>query len=270
MARIESRIAKALFMQLTEQYDTRPKQSAARLPRLYVFSGAGLSAESGISTFRTGDGIWTHTSIDEVCNYRTWRRNRPAVFRFYNQRIAECAGALPNDAHRLLAEWQNTWGTERVHLITQNIDGLLEQAGARQVTHLHGDMISLLCTDCEYRFPTGDAGLDANAACPSCGQVESVKPGVVFFNEAAPEYETLWRIQQAMSDDDIFIAIGTSFEVIPPERLLPRARYGRHARNVLVDPAPSRTEFFGVIESEPATVGLRKLEPSIERMMNGA
>ncbi|MBN3858371.1 NAD-dependent deacetylase [Paraburkholderia sp. Ac-20340] len=252
-------------MQLTEQQRT----VSAKLPRLYVFSGAGLSAESGISTFRTGDGIWTHTSIDEVCNYHTWRRNRPAVFRFYNQRIAECAGATPNDAHRLLARWQDTWGTERVHLITQNIDGLLEEAGARQVTHLHGDMISLLCTDCDYRFPTSSAGMDANAACPSCGVVESVKPGVVFFNEAAPEYETLWRIQQAMSDDDIFIAIGTSFEVIPPERLLPPSRYGRHARNVLVDPAPSRTECFGVIEPEPATVGLRKLEPEIERMMAG-
>lgn len=247
----------------------QPPRDQGRLPRLYVFSGAGLSAESGISTFRTGDGIWTHTSIDEVCNYHTWRRNRPTVFRFYNQRIAECSDARPNDAHRLLAQWQNTWGTERVHLVTQNIDDMLEQAGARQVTHLHGDMISLLCTDCDYRFPSSGAGLDPGAACPSCGQVESVKPGVVFFNEAAPEYQTLWRIQQAMTDDDLFIAVGTAFEVIPPERLLPPARYGRYARNMLVDPAPRCTEFFGVVEHEPATTGLRNLEPAIERMMEG-
>ncbi|RQN34092.1 SIR2 family NAD-dependent protein deacylase [Paraburkholderia tropica] len=239
------------------------------LPRLFVFSGAGLSAESGISTFRTGDGIWTRHSIDEVCNYLTWRRNRAAVFRFYNQRIAECADARPNEAHTLLAQWQQTWGTERVHLVTQNIDGLLEQAGARHVTHLHGDMISLLCTDCDYRFPARGASLDAGAACPSCGEVEGVKPGVVFFNEAAPEYETLWLIQQSMNDDDLFIAIGTAFEVIPPERLLPPARYGQHARNFLVDPSPRRTEFFGVVESEPATVGLRNLHDTIARMMNG-
>ncbi|QGZ62988.1 NAD-dependent deacetylase [Paraburkholderia acidisoli] len=237
------------------------------MPRLFVFSGAGLSAESGISTFRTGDGIWSHASIDEVCNYLTWRRNRPAVFRFYNQRIAECGGARPNDAHRLLAQWQNTWGTERVHLVTQNIDAMLEQAGARQVTHLHGDMISLLCTDCDYRFPASGPGLDPQAACPACGQVDGVKPGVVFFNEAAPEYETLWRIQRDMSDDDIFIAVGTAFEVIPPERLLPPSRYGQHARNFLVDPAPRRTECFGVVEAEPATVGLRQLEPAIAKMM---
>jgi NAD-dependent deacetylase len=245
------------------------EQPRGQAPRLYVFSGAGLSAESGISTFRTGDGIWSHANIDEVCNYLTWRRNRPAVFRFYNQRISECADARPNDAHRLLAQWQDTWGTERVHLVTQNIDDMLEQAGARQVTHLHGDMISLLCTDCDYRFPANGPGLDPKAACPSCGGVEGVKPGVVFFNEAAPEYETLWRIQDAMTPDDLFIAVGTAFEVIPPERLLPRERLGQHPRNFVVDPAPRRTECFGVVERNPATVGLRNLADTVERMMAG-
>jgi NAD-dependent deacetylase len=239
-----------------------------RKPRLYVFSGAGLSAESGISTFRTGDGIWTRDSIDEVCNYLTWRRNRRAVFRFYNQRLAEYGDARPNDAHRLLAQWQDTWGTERVHLITQNIDDLLEQAGARQVTHLHGDMVSLLCTDCDHRFPMTGESLDSQAACPSCGYVEGVKPGVVFFNEAAPEYETLWRIQSTMMPDDVFIAIGTTFEVIPPERLLPIERLRQRDRNFLVDPAPRRTECFGAVEARPATVGLRNLADTVERLMS--
>jgi len=245
------------------------EQQQGRAPRLYVFSGAGLSAESGISTFRTGDGIWTRANLDEVCNYLTWRRNRPAVFRFYNQRISECADARPNAAHRLLAQWQDTWGTERVHLVTQNIDDMLEQAGARQVTHLHGDMISLLCTDCDYRFPASGRGLDPKAACPACGEVEGVKPGVVFFNEAAPEYETLWRIQQAMTPDDLFIAVGTAFEVIPPERLLPPGRVGPYARNFVVDPAPRRTECFGVVERNPATVGLPNIAETVERMMAG-
>lgn len=240
-----------------------------RMPRLYVFSGAGLSAESGISTFRTGDGIWTRDSIDEVCNYLTWRRNRPAVFRFYNARLAEYGDAQPNEAHRLLAEWQQTWGTERVHLVTQNIDDLLEQAGARQVTHLHGDMVTLLCTDCDYRFPMNGETLDSQSACPSCGQAEGVKPGVVFFNEAAPEYETLWRIQQAMTADDLFIAVGTAFEVIPPERLLPPERLGQHSRNFVVDPAPRRTECFGVVEANAATVGLRNLADTVEQLMSG-
>jgi len=240
-----------------------------RRPRLVVFSGAGLSAESGISTFRTGDGIWTRASIDEVCNFLTWRRNRAAVFRFYNERLAEGASAQPNAAHRLLAQWQQRWGPARVRLITQNIDDLLEQAGARSVVHLHGDMASLLCTDCDLRFAGAARGmLDANAACPECGQVASVKPGVVFFNEAAPEYAKLYRLQHDMTDDDLFVAIGTAFEVIPPERLLPRERCYAHARNFLVDPAPRREECFGVIEAAPATVGLQALAPEIEALMD--
>jgi len=239
-------------------------------PRLYVFSGAGLSAESGLSTFRTGDGIWTHASIDEVCNYLTWRRNRAAVFRFYNERIAESAHAQPNAAHRLLAQWQQRWGAERVHLITQNIDDLLEQAGAHAVTHLHGDMVSLLCTDCDLRFPKATRALDPDAACPECGRAASVKPGVVFFNEAAPEYAKLHRLQREMTDDDLFIAIGTAFEVIPPERLLPSVRWGAHARNLLIDPAPRCDAFFGVVEASPATVGLPKLAPMIARLMDAA
>jgi NAD-dependent deacetylase len=239
-----------------------------RSPRLYVFSGAGLSAESGISTFRTGDGIWTRASIDEVCNFMTWRRNRPAVFRFYNERIAESADAQPNAAHRLLAQWQQRWGRERVHLITQNIDDMLEQAGARSVTHLHGDMISLLCTDCDLRFPKATRVLDPEAACPECGQVASVKPGVVFFNEAAPEYAKLYRLQRDMTDDDLFIAVGTAFEVIPPERLLPSTRCFDHERNFLVDPAPRCEEFFGVVEASPATVGLQNLAATIEQLMD--
>lgn len=104
-------------------------------PRLYVFSGAGLSAESGLSTFRTGNGIWTQENLDEVCNFLNWRKNREAVFRFYNERIAEKRDARPNKAHVMLAAWQHTWGKERVRLITQNVDDMLERAGALHVTH---------------------------------------------------------------------------------------------------------------------------------------
>ena len=243
---------------------------ASRPPRLYVFSGAGLSAESGLSTFRTGDGIWTRASIDEVCNYLTWRRNRAAVFRFYNERIAESAGAQPNAAHRLLADWQRRWGRERVRLVTQNIDDLLEQAGAQSVMHLHGDMISLRCTDCDLRFAKTARALDPQAACPECGQVASVKPGVVFFNEAAPEYAHLARMQREMTDADLFVAIGTAFDVIAPERLLPPERCFRHERNFLVDPAPRCEDFFGVVEPARATVGLHRLAPAIGRLMDGA
>lgn len=236
-------------------------------PRLYVFSGAGLSAESGIPTFRTGGGIWSQESVDEVCNFLTWRRNREAVFRFYNQRIAEYRDSLPNDAHRMLAAWQTMWGTQRVRLITQNIDDLLEQAGAQYVTHLHGDMHSMLCTSCEVRFPKGGAEYRLDSACPECGAVDTVKPGVVFFHEAAPEYMKLHRMQHEMTADDVFIAIGSAFEVVSPESMLPRERWSRPEKNFLVDPAPRRAEFFGHVEPESATVGLRNLESRVQALM---
>jgi NAD-dependent deacetylase len=237
-------------------------------PRLYVFSGAGLSAESGISTFRTGNGIWTQESIDEVCNFLTWRQNREAVFRFYNERIAEKQDARPNQAHMVLAAWQNTWGKERVRLVTQNIDDMLERAGAQHVTHLHGDMHSLLCTCCDFRFPKAGVEYRLDSACPQCGEVEAVKPGVVFFHEAAPEYMKLHRMQLEMTDDDLYVAIGTAFQVVSPESMLPRSRWRQHERNFLIDPEPRRTEFFGCVEPTGASVGLRNLESRISALMN--
>ncbi|MFL9987313.1 SIR2 family NAD-dependent protein deacylase [Paraburkholderia sediminicola] len=236
-------------------------------PRLYVFSGAGLSAESGISTFRTGNGIWTQESIDKVCNFLTWRQNREAVFRFYNERIFEKRDARPNEAHQILATWQHMWGTERVRLVTQNIDDLLERAGAQHVTHLHGDMHSMLCTSCDLRFPKNAEAYRLDTACPRCGAVEAVKPGVVFFHEAAPEYLKLHRMQLEMTDDDLFIAIGTAFQVVSPENMLPSERWRQHERNFLIDPEPRRTEFFGCVEPEFATVGLRNLESRVHALM---
>jgi NAD-dependent SIR2 family protein deacetylase len=111
-------------------------QPLARAPRLFVFSGAGLSAESGVPTFRSTDGIWSKFDLDEVCNFNLWRKHRSAVFRFYEDRRKEIEAAQPNGAHRLLALWQHTWGADRVRLITQNVDNLLERAAARDVVHL--------------------------------------------------------------------------------------------------------------------------------------
>jgi NAD-dependent deacetylase len=239
----------------------------ADTPNLYVFSGAGLSAESGLSTFRTGDGIWTRNSVDEVCNIRTWRRNRPAVFDFYNDRIREKHDAEPNAAHKLLAQWQKRWGAERVHLLTQNVDDLLEKAGATSVIHLHGDLNSLMCTACELAFPKEDLYLDPLAACPICGNHEGVKPGVVFFGEAAPAYRHLHRIRMEMRECDLFLAVGSAFEVVPPEAMLPLERQYDHLRNFLVDPSPSRSEMFGAVEAQPATIGLQRLEAQISALM---
>ncbi|WP_236572884.1 SIR2 family NAD-dependent protein deacylase [Burkholderia sp. 8Y] len=239
----------------------------SKAPKLFVFSGAGLSAVSGLSTFRTGDGIWTRNSIDEVCNIHTWRRNRTAVFDFYNDRIREKHAAEPNAAHYRLATWQKKWGADRVELLTQNVDDLLEKAGATSVIHLHGDLNSLLCTACDLAFPKNSAYFDPAAACPICRNHEGVKPGIVFFGEAAPAYIDLHRVRVEMRSCDLFLAVGSAFEVVPPESMLPWDRQKEHPRNFLVDPSPSRTEVFGVVEAKPATIGVHCLEEKIASLM---
>jgi NAD-dependent deacetylase len=238
-----------------------------RAPRLYVFSGAGLSAESGVPTFRSAGGVWSNAQIDKVCNYRTWHNNRAAVFRFYSDRLTEIERAFPNTAHRTLARWQQIWGSDRVRLITQNVDDLLERGGASNVVHLHGDLKSLCCANCDNRFEAPGQAIDNRAACPQCGGIDSVKPGVVMFYEPAPAYTALEKMWSEMSPDDLFVAVGTTFEVIQPDRLLPIYRLGRYLLNVLVDPIPKCTEFFGVVERQVATVGLARIEPLIVATM---
>ena len=248
--------------------DVSGSQPATRAPRLYVFSGAGLSAESGVPTFRSADGVWAKFDMDEVCNFKRWRRHRSAVFRFYADRRREIEAARPNGAHRLLALWQHTWGTDRVRLITQNVDDLLERAGARDVVHLHGDLASLHCTDCGHRFAAPAVTLDESVACPACGGLEGVKPGVVMFFEPAPMYARLDEMEEEISDTDLFVVVGTAFEVITPDRILPADRFNRHPRNILVDPAPKRTEFFGLVEELGATTGLHRIAHIVSAVMN--
>lgn len=241
---------------------------STRAPRLYIFSGAGLSAESGVATFRAAGGVWSKAKVEEICNYRTWRDHRTDVFRFYNERLMEIERARPNGAHRTLARWQHAWGCDRVRLITQNVDDLLERGGATNVVHLHGDLKSLRCTDCDHRFAASGWAIDDRAACPHCGEIDAVKPGVVMFYESAPAYTTLEQMWSEMAPDDIFVAVGTAFEVIQPDRLLPRYRLGRYPLNVLVDPLPKCTEFFGIVEEQVATVGLDRIKPIVQAAMN--
>jgi NAD-dependent deacetylase len=240
------------------------------MPRLYVFSGAGLSAESGVSTFRAKGGIWERFDVDVVGSYKSWRQHRAAIFDFHNETRREIDAASPNAAHRQIARWQATWGTDRVRLITQNVDDLLERAGAADVVHLHGDLASLLCTDCNHRFTDGSKSLNAAARCPLCGNIECVKPGIVLFGEQAPLYSKLNEMQWEMRAEDILVVVGTAFAVVTPDRLLPYNRQDNYPRNVLVDPDPQWAEFFGLVLNEPATLGLERIDACVTALMEGA
>lgn len=201
-------------------------------PRLIIFSGAGLSAESGLPTFRGADGLWEGIPIRTVCHIETWEDNFEAVHDFYDARREAGAQAQPNQAHRTIAEWQKAW-PGRTHILTQNIDRLLEAAGCTDVVHLHGDIRILWCVACGHEWEIQANRYD-RSGCPSCRRKPSVKPGIVFFGENAPRYRDLSEIVSSLREEDTAIVIGTSGTVLPADRLFGQSE----AYSILVNLEP--------------------------------
>lgn len=236
--------------------------------QLFVISGAGLSAESGLSTFRDSNGLWERHDIGRICHMATWKANRSEVFRFYAQRRRDVAAAAPNAAHLAVAGWQARWGADNVHLLTQNVDDLLERAGATRVVHLHGDLESLLCTACGTRWAVSLEEYQEHTRCPKCKSLRGVKPGVVFFGERADQYRVLARMHKSIRADDVLIVIGTSFEVIPVCNIVPARKVG-HPLTWQLNLKPEEASAFGKVVAEPATVGCELVEYQLSCAMDG-
>lgn len=179
------------------------------MQKLYFFTGAGLSAASGIPTFRGTNGTWEDHDIDQVCNLRTWRNNFDLVHEFYNARRSTMNLYYPNLAHQAIAAWQAAFPMQTT-IMTQNIDNLLEQAGCTNVIHLHGHVADMQCTHCGNMFEIGYRSWQQHhERCPRCYS-SSVKPGVVFFEETAPNYVHYVRMLQHLDCGDMVVVIGTS------------------------------------------------------------
>jgi len=204
----------------------------ARPPQLIVFSGAGLSAESGLPTFRGASGLWEGISIRTVCHIETWEDNFEAVHDFYDARRQAGAKAAPNQAHRTIAEWQKAWPAQ-TRILTQNIDRLLEAAGCADVIHLHGDIRLLWCVECGHEWEIKTERYD-RAGCPSCASWRGVKPGIIFFGENAPRYHDLHEIVADLRAEDTAMVIGTSGTVLPADRLFAHSK----AYSILVNLEP--------------------------------
>lgn len=196
--------------------------------KVYIVIGAGLSAESGIPTFRDIGGLWHNHKIDEVCNYDTWESNFSTVHQFYNQRRAELADVAPNAMHLAIAEWQKKYGKDRVINITTNVDDLLERSGVVDVIHLHGDLTKIV------NVKTGDVSDIGYNEYDYVSGSKDIKPYVVFFGENAPEYNTLRSIVNFdMRHRDLVIFLGMSFQVVPASNCLP---WGLHPNTINVNP----------------------------------
>lgn len=184
------------------------------MPKAIILTGAGLSAESGVATFRASGGLWENHRIEEVCHIDTWQRNFEKVHAFYNARRTQLNRVEPNAAHRAIAEWERLYSTV---ILTQNVDDLLERAGCKNVIHLHGFLPELRCTACGHVWNIGYTEWPTGSKCPAsdCESIRGVKPNIVFFGEMAPRYNDLWTAFDSVASSDVLIVIGTSGVVLP-------------------------------------------------------
>lgn len=204
----------------------------ASLRNLVILTGAGVSAESGIATFRGPGGLWEGHRVEDVCTPEALARDPELVHRFYDLRRAALETVEPNAAHHALARLDAAWPGELL-IVTQNVDDLHERAGATRLLHMHGELRSALCAACGVRECWEEA-LPPESECPNCGML-ALRPNIVFFGEMPYEME---RIEAAIADADLFVSIGTSGAVYPAAGFVQTARhYGAATLEMNLEPS---------------------------------
>ena len=207
------------------------KQINLYMKHIVVFTGAGMSAESGIPTFRGGNGLWENYRIEDVATPEAWQRDQELVLEFYNQRRKGILEALPNEGHRQIAAWQDRF---RVTVITQNIDDLHERAGSDNVVHLHGEIRKSRST-LNPQLVYAIEGWQLNKG-DRCERGSQLRPHIVWFGEAVPLID---NAAKQVSEADILVVIGTSLQVYPAAGLL--HYFSPQKPLFLVDPNPQIT-----------------------------
>ncbi len=200
--------------------------------KVVVLTGAGISAESGVPTFRDADGLWEGHRVEDVATPEAYQRDPLVVQTFYDARRAALSGVHPNPAHEALARLGDALGDD-LTLVTQNIDDLHERGGSPRVVHMHGELFAAWCTACRGRT-TWRATLVDRPPCPGCG-VAALRPDVVWFGEVPYHLD---RILTAVTEADVFVSIGTSGAVYPAAGLVQQAR-AHGARTLELNLQPS-------------------------------
>jgi NAD-dependent deacetylase len=180
------------------------------MAKIIIFTGAGISAESGISTFRDSGGLWEEYKIEDICSAGCMQTNRDETIEFYDKRRLDIKDKQPNKAHNKLKQLQDKYPND-IKLITQNVDNMFEKAGCSDVLHLHGFLTQIYCEHCQYKEDIGyQKQRDVYNLCPSCKK-DILRPDVVFFGEMAPMYEEL---NKQIQDCQMIVVIGTSGNVV--------------------------------------------------------
>jgi NAD-dependent deacetylase len=203
---------------------------------IVVLTGAGISVESGLPSFRGAGGLWEGWRLEDVATPEAFAREPATVQRFYDlrRRQLQDAAVRPNAAHRALAELERLWPGE-VLIVTQNIDDLHERAGSRRLIHMHGELLKARCTVCEAVRDWRE-DLDLEHACAACGGASTLRPHVVWFGEMPLELEAIY---DALAACDLFLAIGTSGQVYPAAGFVQEIRRHGRARSVELNLEPS-------------------------------
>ncbi len=205
-------------------------------PNIVVLTGAGISKESGLDTFRDADGIWSQVRLEDVATPEGFRRDPAMVHQFYNARRRRLAqGDIePNPAHLALARLEREWRGE-VLIVTQNIDDLHERAGSDNLIHMHGELLKVRCRQCRKPLVwVGD--LDTGHACPDCGRTGSLRPHVVWFGEMPLAMD---RINAALRHCGLFVSVGTSGNVYPAAGFVAAVRQAGRAHTIELNLEPS-------------------------------
>jgi len=223
--------------------------------KIVVFTGAGMSAESGIKTFRDSGGLWEEFKIEDVATPEAWQRNPNLVLDFYNKRRKQVMEAQPNQGHKILAELEKHFD---VHIITQNIDDLHERAGSKKILHLHGEIMkSRSSVDPELIYPIKRSDIKAGDKCEKGSQL---RPHIVWFGEMVPEMD---RAIDLTTQAEIFITVGTSLVVYPAAGLIHYAP--AKSLKYLVDPGDFELSLVKDVKHfrQTASEGLKLLQKEL-------
>lgn len=239
-----------------------PDQQSSDFQSIVILTGAGMSAESGVQTFRDPDGIWAKYSIEDVATPEAFARNPHKVHGFYNSRRALLATVQPNAAHIALARLEREFPGS-VLTVTQNVDDLHERAGSANLIHMHGELAKAFCHHCQYRCAC-DFDLSIELVCAHCGKDGGMRPDVVWFGEMPYQMD---EIYDRLSEADLFISVGTSGNVYPAAGFVALAHSaGAHTVELNLEPSEGAS-YFAEHHHGPAT---RVVPAFVDKLLKSA
>jgi len=230
------------------------------MEQILILTGAGVSQESGIAVFRGAKGLWAEHKIEDVCSVEAFTKDRDRVNSFYDERRLELERAEPNLAHKVLTKLKNKY-PDKIAMITQNVDDLLERAGCKDVLHLHGTLLDLRCESCSHVFNIGFREQKSDEVCPECGSFR-IRHNVVMFGEQAPQYQLLDKVANSA---EMLIVIGSSGQVLPIAWM---AQWFEKSILNNLDPDENLDSHFKRVIHKKATEAILEIEQEIESFLS--